>query len=200
MKDGFKFTVHHLSFTILRTMIDVEKVQPERTSKLLINVISIAVPIVVAILISLPNKLDLGAWTKTLPHVIGLINTVTSIALILGLTFIRLNKIHLHRAAMTFAFVLGALFLVCYVIYHLTNPENKFEHEGVWRTVYLIILLTHIALSIIVLPFVLRAMYYAVTGQYKLHKKLVRFAYPIWLYVSVTGVVVYLMLYQLFPR
>jgi len=181
-------------------MIEAEKVQPEKASRLFINIISVAVPLLVAILISIPNKLDLGAWTKSLPHVIGAINSATTIALLAGLLFIRLNKIHWHRAAMTFSFVLGALFLVCYVTYHLTNPENKFEHEGLVRAVYLIILLTHIALSIVVLPFVLRAMYYAVTGQFKLHKKIVKFAYPIWLYVSVTGVAVYLMLYQLFPN
>lgn len=181
-------------------MTNADNLPNAKKSRLLINIISIAVPIVVAVLLSLPNKLDLGAWTKTLPHIIGAINSLTTLALIAGLTFIWLNKIHLHRAAMTFAFILGALFLVCYILYHLTNPENRFEHEGYVRTFYLIILLSHIALSIVVLPFVLRAMYYAVSGQFAAHKKIVRYAYPIWLYVSVTGVVVYLLLYWLFPN
>ncbi len=181
-------------------MINVSGNLPEKSSKWIINVISIAVPIVVAILISVPYKLDLGDWTKSLPHVIGALNTLTTIGLLAGLAAIRQNKIHWHRAAMTFSFALGALFLVCYVIYHLTNPENKFAHEGAIRTIYLIILLSHIALSVLVLPLVLRAMYFAVTGQFTLHKRTVKFAYPIWLYVSVTGVVVYLMLYHLFPN
>ncbi len=99
---------------------------------------------------------------------------------------------------MTLSFVLGGLFLVCYVLYHLTNPANRFTGEGIARYFYLFTLATHIGLSLVVLPLVLRAMFYAVTKQFAAHKKIVKYAYPIWLYVSVTGVVVYLMLYQLF--
>ena len=100
---------------------------------------------------------------------------------------------------MTISFILGGIFLVCYVTYHLTNPANKFNGEGLVRGIYLFILITHVGLSLVVLPLVLRAMYYAVKKQFSDHRKIVRFAYPIWLYVSVTGVVVYLMLYHLFP-
>ncbi len=179
-------------------MVTVAAVNQPKKSKLLINVVSIVIPLVVAILLGLPNKLDLGAWTKTLPHVIGLINTLTSVALIAGLIFIRLKKIEAHRRAMTVSFALGGVFLVCYVLYHLTNPANRFSGEGFVKYLYRFILITHIGLSLVVLPFVLRAMFYAVTGQFALHKKLVRYAYPVWLYVSLTGVIVYLMLYQLF--
>jgi putative membrane protein len=169
-----------------------------KRSKLLINIISIAVPIAVTGLLALPNKLELGGWTKSLSHVIGLINTLTTLSLIFGLIFIRLKKIELHRLMMTLSFVLGGLFLVCYVLYHLTNPANRFTGEGIARYFYLFTLATHIGLSLVVLPLVLRAMFYAVTKQFAAHKKIVKYAYPIWLYVSVTGVVVYLMLYQLF--
>lgn len=98
---------------------------------------------------------------------------------------------------MTAAFSLGAIFLVCYVLYHLTNPANRFEGEGVVRVIYLLILFTHVGLSFVVLPLVLRAFYYAVTANFDSHRRLVRYAYPIWLYVSVSGVIVYLMLYHL---
>lgn len=171
----------------------------EKKSKLLINTISIAVPAVVLLLLSLTNKPDLGAWTKSLPHAVGLINTLTTIALVAGLIFIKSKNVEAHRISMTVAFALGGAFLVCYVLYHMTNPANLFAGEGFVRYVYLFILATHIGLSFVVLPVVLRAMFYAVTKQFAAHKKLVRFAYPIWLYVSVTGVIVYLMLYQLFP-
>lgn len=171
----------------------------EKKSKFTINAVSIVVPLVVAILLGLPNKLDLGAWTRGLPHVIGLINSLTTIVLIFGLVFIRQNKINLHRKAMTAAFVLGGLFLIFYVAYHLTNPANKFSGEGFSRAVYFFFLVSHVGLSFVVLPLVLRAMFYAVTAQFDKHKKLVRYAYPVWLYVSATGVIVYLMLYQLFP-
>ena len=174
-------------------------VQQETKPKLFINVLSIVVPIAVAILISFPNKLDLGGWTKNLSHVIGGINTLTTVVLIAGLIFIKLKKVHQHRIAMTIAFALGGLFLVSYIIYHLTNPANVFNGTGAARTVYLILLISHIGLSLIVLPLVLRAMYYAVTKQFQKHKRVVKFAYPIWLYVSTTGVIVYLMLYHFYP-
>ncbi|MBA2606503.1 MAG: DUF420 domain-containing protein [Acidobacteria bacterium] len=167
-------------------------------SKLFINIISIAVPVVVALLLALPNKLELGGWTKNLSHFIGLINSLTTLTLIFGLIFIKLKKIQLHRVMMTLSFVLGGLFLVCYVLYHLSNPARRFSGEGIIRYVYFFTLVTHIGLSLIVLPLVLRAMFYAVAKQFVAHKKIVKYAYPIWLYVSVTGVIVYLMLYQLF--
>lgn len=180
-------------------MVSVAEVPSEKKSKLLINIISIVVPIVVVVLLALPSKPDLGVWTQNLKHVIGGINILTTIALILGLVFIKSKNINAHRAMMSSAFTLGGLFLVCYVLYHLTNPANKFNGEGFVRYVYFFVLITHIGLSFVVLPLVLRAMFYAVTRQFAAHKKIVKFAYPIWLYVSVTGVIVYLMLYQLFP-
>lgn len=180
-------------------MENIARLENQKSSKLWINVISIGVPVVVAILLALPNKLDLGAWTKNLSHVIGLINSLTSVTLILGFIFIKQKKIGWHRSMMTTSFTLGGLFLICYILYHISNPSNKFNGEGAVRIFYLSVLLTHIGLSLVVLPLVLRAMFYAVTRQYARHKKIVKFAYPIWLYVSLTGVMVYLMLYQLFP-
>jgi len=174
-------------------------IQQEKRSMLLINTLSVVIPLAVAGLLALPNKLELGEWTKSLSHVIGLINSLTTVALIAGLIFIKQNKVHLHRAAMTVSFALGGLFLVCYVLYHLTNPANKFYGEGSVRYVYFVLLISHIGLSLVVLPLVLRAMFYAVTKQFVHHKRLVKYAYPIWLYVSATGVAVYLMLYHFYP-
>ncbi len=171
----------------------------ERGSLLLINILSVIVPVVVAVLLSFPNKLDLGVWTKNLSHAIGIINSATTILLIIGLFSIKQSKIIQHRIAMTAAFIFGALFLVCYVTYHISNPANKFSGEGSVRYIYFFVLITHIALSLVVLPLVLRAMFFAVTNQISRHKSIVRYAYPIWLYVSASGVVVYLMLYHLFP-
>lgn len=171
----------------------------ERGSLLFINLLSIIVPIIVAVLLSFPNKLQLGDWTKNLSHAIGIINSATTILLIIGLFLIKKGKVTQHRIVMTTAFVLGGLFLICYVTYHISNPANKFNGEGFVRYVYFFILITHIALSLIVLPLVLRAMFFAVNGQFSRHKSIVRYAFPIWLYVSVTGVIVYLLLYHLFP-
>jgi putative membrane protein len=150
-------------------------------------------------MLGFPNKLNLGEWTKSLSHVIGAINSLTTAVLIVGLVFIKRNEIRLHRIAMTIAFSLGGLFLVCYVLYHISNPANKFTGEGYIRYVYFFILITHIGLSMVVLPLVLRSMFYALAGQFARHKKIVKYAYPIWLYVSASGVIIYLLLYQLFP-
>jgi len=179
-------------------MENVIKVENQKKSNVFINTISIVVPVLVVLLLGLP-KIDLGEWTRSLPHVIGTINTLTTLTLILGLIFIKLRKINLHQSMMTASFGLGGLFLICYVFYHLTNPANKFTGEGVFRYIYFFTLITHIGFSLVVLPLVLRAMFYASTKQFAAHKKIVRFAYPIWLYVSITGVMVYLFVYHLFP-
>lgn len=177
-----------------------ERLDNETKSRFWINVISIIIPLIVAVLLGLSKKVELGMWTKNLPHAIGLINSLTSLTLILGLIFIKRNNVKAHRLMMITSFVLGAIFLICYVTYHLSNPENRFSGEGTARYIYLFVLASHILLSIAVLPLVLRALFFAATGQFDRHKKIVRFAYPIWLYVSLSGVTVYLMLYQLFPR
>lgn len=162
-----------------------------KQSTRVINIISIVIPIVVAILLGIPQKLDLGAWTKVLPHVNAVINSLTSILLISALIAIKNKNIGLHQTFMRFAFILGACFLVFYVIYHLTNPSTKFLGEGGIRYVYFFILISHILLSLIVLPFVLRAMFFAWTQQFEEHKKVAKIAFPIWLYVSITGVLAY---------
>jgi len=173
--------------------------QSEAKSKFFINAISIVVPVAVAVMLAFPNKLYFGVWTKNLSHAIGAINTLTTLVLIAGLIFIKRRQIDYHRIAMTTAFALGGLFLICYIVYHVSNPANKFSGEGAVRYVYFFLLITHIGFSLVVLPLVLRAMFYAVTNQFVHHKNIVRYAYPIWLYVSASGVFVYLLLYQLFP-
>jgi len=180
-------------------MENAAELQNAKKSNIFINTVSVVVPVVVAILLGLPAKLALGEWTRGLPHVIGAINSLTTVALILGLIFIKLKNIKLHQSMMTASFGLGGLFLICYILYHLTNPANKFGGEGAIRYVYFFTLISHIGFSLVVLPLVLRAMYYATTKQFAAHRRIVRLAYPIWLYVSVTGVMVYLFVYQLFP-
>lgn len=159
-----------------------------------INIVAAAIPVVVAILLSLPQKVYLGEWTKTLPHINGVINTLTSILLLAGYYFIRKKNITAHRQSMTIAFVLGGLFLVSYVLYHLSNESTTFGGEGIIRPIYFFLLISHILLSIGVVWFVLRAVYFAYSGQIALHKKAVKWAFPIWLYVSITGVLVYLLI------
>ena len=166
----------------------------EKRATLVVNLLSVAIPLVVAILLGVRTKLDLGTWTKMLPHMVGAINTITSVLLVLGLVAQKIGKIGLHRLAMTTAFSLGALFLVCYVTYHLSNPSTKFGGVGAMRILYYVLLLSHISLSLVVLPLVLRAFLFALTIQIAKHRKIAKYAYPIWLYVSMSGVIVYLMI------
>ncbi len=168
----------------------------ENKSKYLkiINILAIVIPIVVALLIGIRQKVDLGAWTKLLPHVIGLINSLTAILLIAGYYFIKQKNIQWHRWSMTFAFVLGAIFLVCYILYHISNESTPFGGEGIIRPIYYFLLISHIVLSIGVVWFVLRGFYFGYTNQLVAHRKAVKWALPIWLYVSISGIIVYLMI------
>ncbi len=159
-----------------------------------IIIIAIAVPVVVAVLLFMPSKIEVASdWVYFLPHLNAVINTAASIALIMGLVFIKQKNIALHRASMTSAFGLGAIFLVSYVVYHATAESTTYGGEGTIRSIYFFILITHIILAAVALFPILLAYYYGYTDQRAKHRKIVRFAYPIWLYVTITGVVVYLM-------
>lgn len=157
----------------------------------LINVVAVVIPVVVAILLGIHQKVDMGGWTKMLPHVNAGINTLTALLLILGYYFVRQNNVAAHRRTMTSAFLLGSTFLVGYVLYHMSNDSTVFGGVGLIRPIYYFLLISHIVLSVVVVWFVLRAVYFAYSNQIAKHKKTVRWALPIWLYVSVTGVIVY---------
>jgi putative membrane protein len=173
------------------TSLTVEK---SNKNEKLLNILSIAIPVAVALLIGIRTKIDLGAWTKVLPHIIGLLNTTTSLTLIVGYVFIKNKNIKGHRQMMGLSFLQGSLFLVLYILYHVSNPSTPYGGEGIMRSIYYFLLVSHIVLSIGVVWFVLRAVYFALSGQIIEHKKIVKWTFPLWLYVSVTGVVVYLMI------
>lgn len=157
--------------------------------------ISIAIPLAVAVLLFMPAKITaLGDWVYFLPHLNAVINSAASVALIIGLVFVKQKKYNYHGATMTIAFVLGAIFLVSYVIYHASAESTSFGGEGPIRSVYYFLLITHIIFAAVALFPILFAYYYGYTNQRQKHRKVVKFAYPIWLYVSITGVIVYLMI------
>ncbi len=160
----------------------------------LIGGLSVIVPLVVAFLI-FGNKAekDIFGDVSFLPTLNAIINSTVSVLLVLGLVFIKRKQIKLHRFVMLSAFVLSALFLVSYIIYHYGADSVPYGGEGAAKVIYLIILGTHILLSVIVLPLAFFAIYRGLTDQIAKHKKITRWAWPIWLYVSITGVVVYLM-------
>lgn len=174
-----------------------------------IMVVSVAVPLLVALLMVMPFKFSLPKEVvMVLPVLNAAINSLTSILLIAGLVFILQRKVEWHKRSMLGAMALGGLFLISYVIYHSAAPSTKYgdlngdklvdvaEKAAIATTagVYYFVLISHIILAAIVLPFVLLAVYYALQGRMERHVNIVRWAFPIWLYVSVSGVVVYFMI------
>lgn len=164
----------------------------EKKYQLWINIVSIAVPVVVALLfrVRLPNVEPLSF----LPPIYASINGITAILLVFALVAIKNKKITVHENLMKTAVVCSSFFLVMYVAYHMTSDPTKFLGEGAIFYVYRFILISHIILSIIVIPLVLISFVRAYIGDFKSHKKIVRYAFPVWLYVAVTGVIVYLMI------
>ena len=161
----------------------------------LIIAISVVIPIAVGVLLF--GSLDLGiknSFVYSLPHINAVINSFTAIALLVGLFFIRRQNVVGHKNAMTTAFVLGSVFLISYVVYHSAVPSTKFGGEGMIRIIYFVLLLSHILLAAIVVPLVLFAIYFAISKKIASHKKIVKYTWPIWFYVSVSGVIVYLMI------
>jgi uncharacterized membrane protein YozB (DUF420 family) len=141
----------------------------------------------------------------TLPHVNALLNTTSALFLIAGYIFIRRLNIKAHRASMIAAFVASSVFLVSYVLYHsllayyLRQGPTKFRGEGFIRPVYFVVLITHTILAIVIVPFIIVTLRRGLKRQDARHKRLARWTLPLWLYVSVTGVAVYLLLYQIYP-
>lgn len=170
--------------------------------KRLFILISILIPAVVTVLLYMPkSSSDSNSdWLYALPFYNAIINTLTSILLVLGVYFVKNGMVKWHKTSMISAFMLGALFLVFYVIYHSNAESTKFGGEGYVRLVYFFFLITHILLAFAVVPLVLSAIYFAVTQKIERHKRIVKFTFPVWLYVSVTGVIVYLMISPYYPH
>ncbi|SHF89892.1 putative membrane protein [Flavobacterium micromati] len=167
----------------------------QKYSKLIIAV-SIVIPIFVAILFGVKLR-DLGydvAPLNFLPPIYATTNGITAVLLIIGVIAIKNGKRKLHEIMMTGAIALSVAFLVMYVAYHMTSDSTPFGGEGVIRYVYFFILITHIILSIAIIPMVLITYVRALAKTFDRHKKISRITFPIWLYVAITGVVVYLMI------
>jgi len=157
----------------------------------LIIVLSVVLPIVVAALFGIKIP---GYDFSFLPPIYATLNGITAVLLVIAVIAIKNKKIKLHETLMKICIACSALFLVMYVAYHMTSDSTPFGGEGAIRTVYFFILITHIVLSIAVVPFVLFTFSRALAGNFERHKALAKFTFPIWLYVAVTGVIVYLMI------
>ena len=167
------------------------EVQKEPYNKLIIAV-SIVIPLVVAILFGV-DKVP-GYDTSFLPPIYATINGLTAVLLVAAFIAIKNGNRKLHERLMKSCIALSLAFLVMYVIYHMTSDKTVYGGDGILRYIYLFILITHIVLSIAIIPLVLFTFVRALRGNFQKHKALAKITFPIWLYVAVTGVIVYLMI------
>ncbi|TXN37057.1 DUF420 domain-containing protein [Flagellimonas hymeniacidonis] len=169
-----------------------EVTQREKRFNRWIAIISIAIPIVVALLFGykIPNAKPLSF----LPPIYASINGLTAVLLIFAVLAIKNGKKGLHQKLMTTCIALSALFLIMYVAYHMTSESTRYGGEGVVQYFYYFILITHIVLSIAVIPLVLRTYAKAYLNDFVAHRKWAKYTFPIWLYVAITGVIVYVMI------
>ncbi len=169
----------------------------EKTINIIIAVISIAVPAVVVLLLKVsPPEVKLSFDINFFPKFHALLNSLTTVCLLSGLYFIKFRKdILRHRYSMFTALILSALFLLSYVAYHTLKAEDtKFGRDGFLRQLYYFVLITHIVLATIILPLVLKTFSKALLGKIEEHKVWAKWTYPLWLYVAITGVLVYVFL------
>jgi putative membrane protein len=129
-----------------------------------------------------------------LPALNALLNGLSATALLIGFTFIRAKRIQAHRAAMMTAFGFSTLFLVCYILHHALHGDLRYPAHAALRSVYLPLLASHILLAVVALPLVLITFFFSLTGRIREHRKVAHWSFPLWLYVSVTGVVTYILL------
>ncbi|KIC96466.1 DUF420 domain-containing protein [Flavihumibacter solisilvae] len=166
----------------------------DRQARWLIVILSIVVFGAVVLLSRVQLKVDLGFDIHLFARINAFINGTVSVLLLAGLITVRNRNYLAHKKIMITAVILSAIFLVSYICHHLFAGDTKFGGEGVIRPIYFFILITHIILAAIILPFILFTAYRALTGEWSAHKKLARITWPIWFYVAVTGVLVYLMI------
>jgi len=176
--------------------MNTENIQNEKKYNKWIVALSIVIPLAVAALFGIKLK-DFGIDIEPLtflPPIYATINGLTAIILLVALSAIKKGNRKLHERLMKFAISLSVVFLLLYIAYHMTSDSTKYGGEGVIAYVYYFILITHILLSIAVIPFVLITYVRAITNNIERHKKIARITFPLWLYVAVTGVIVYLMI------
>ena len=134
-----------------------------------------------------------------MPHLNACLNATSAVLLIAGYSFIRARNIAAHRACQIAALVVSTLFLTSYLTYHYHHGSTRFQGTGIVRPIYFTILTTHTILAIVIVPLIIVTFYRALRNDFARHRRIARITLPLWLYVSITGVIVYLMLYQIYP-
>lgn len=141
----------------------------------------------------------MAEFVSYLPHLNACLNTTSALLLFTGYRFIRARNVVAHRACQIAALVISILFLASYLTYHFNHGATRFQGTGLVRPIYFTILTTHTILAMVIVPLVILTFYRAFRGDFVRHRKIARITLPLWLYVSITGVIIYLMLYQIYP-
>lgn len=175
-------------------MIQASIQKNDKKARLLILTVSFVVFAAVVVLSKVKLEVNLGFDSHIFALFNAVINSVVSVLLVAALITVKQKKYTLHKNIMIAAMLLSVLFLVSYIAHHLFNGETKFGGEGTMKTVYYFILATHIPLAAIILPFILFTAYRGLTAEFGRHKKMARYTFPLWLYVSITGVLVYILI------
>lgn len=166
----------------------------EASSKWLIIILSVALPVIVGALYLAPKPDIEGNWLKSIPTFNAIVNGSVTLLLIAGRIAIARNDRNLHKKIMITACILSVVFLLAYVLYHSTTASTPYGGEGAIRYVYFTILLSHILLAASLAPLVLITLVRGLKERFDKHRRIARITFPIWLYVSITGVIVYLMI------
>ena len=166
----------------------------DKTAKWFIGIFSVVVFMVIIILSRIKLKVNLGFDVHIFAAINAGINTVVAILLITALIAVKRKKYLLHKKLMITALMLSVVFLISYITHHLLAGDTKFGGEGIIKIIYLIILFTHIFLAAVILPFILFTAYRALVAEYTAHKKLAKITWPLWLYIAISGPIVYLMI------
>ncbi|MEZ4932447.1 MAG: DUF420 domain-containing protein [Saprospiraceae bacterium] len=177
------------------------EIKPNIALEKKLNTVAWVVTAAVIILVSTMHRfrIETSVDFTFLPAVYSALNALTAVILIAGLYFIKNKQIEKHQTAMTAAVFSSLLFLLGYVVYHLTNEDTKYGGEGFIRYVYFFLLITHIILAAVIFPFILFTYIRAFTKQFDRHKKMARWVYWVWLYVAITGPILYLMIRPYYP-
>ena len=166
----------------------------EKKALRLIYIISALVLLAVVVIYQLPESEDVPEWAFALPKLNATINATCSLFLILSFIMIRRGEVNWHRMLNISTFILSAIFLISYVVYHSFGIETSFPKNNPLRPVYLFVLISHIILAAVVFPLILLSFYRGLIGQVQKHKRVARITMPLWFYVTITGVIVYLMI------
>lgn len=171
-------------------------IAPDKKLAKKLNIVAVIISFIVMILVLMMRrvKIDTGIDFSFLPPVHSTFNALAAVCLIMALRAIKKRDAHKHRLYMMIAIVLSILFLTSYVIYHFTMPETTFCKEGPIRLIYFVLLIAHIILAAVILPFILFTFIRAFTAQFSRHAAMGRWVYPLWLFVTISGPVLYLML------